>query len=235
MRPLSAEPCRAAGFSLLEIALVLVLLGLLLGGALQTLAGQQQVLLQERTRQELQQVHRALQAFVHASGGRLPCPDRQPADGREDFDGVSGSCVGGSEGWLPYLTLGGTGRTDAWGQRLRYRVEIALAASPAPEFPTARMQVCGSVQAGGECRDAMAEDVLAVVLSHGANGYGGQIGSVARPAPPPSHVHEQANSDGDPLFILHEPRDAGGTGGAFDDQLVWMSLVDYHASLLAYR
>lgn len=224
------------GFSLLEMSVVLLLGGLLLGAILQLLPLQQSLVMQEATRSELQRVQQALHGFAVSSGGRLPCPDvRAPLDGLEDFDVRAGRCSDGeSEGWLPFVTLGGVGRADAWGYRLRYRVQSELAASPAPPFPVPAMQLCRDISAGGRCEQVQASQVIAVIVSHGANGHGAILAEGEAPAAEAAQsAHERANSDGDNTFVVHEPRLQGGEGGEYDDLLSWVGLSSYHAALLA--
>lgn len=110
---------RQGGFSLLELAVVLVILGLVLGGLLIPLgtSGEQRRL--AATDATLALAHDALLGFalVH---GRLPCVDVD-GDGNED-------CPSGGEGALPWRTLGLTqarGR-DAWDHPLRYRADSAF-------------------------------------------------------------------------------------------------------------
>lgn len=115
------------GFSLIEMAVVVVIMGLLLGGLLGPLAAQQDAQKTAETRRLLEEVREGLLGFA-AVQGRLPCPDHlADGDGLEDpredgADPPEDGCRGGEYGgWVPWATLGVTPR-DAWGRRLRYRV-----------------------------------------------------------------------------------------------------------------
>lgn len=136
------RPTTSAGFTLVEIAVVIVVLSLLLAmiaGIATAMVGQQR---REVTRQKLAGVETALALFV-SQNKRLPCP----ADGRmaaADVDaglerpGVAGACqvVTGTansqtHGVVPWRTLGlaESDVTDGWGNRLTYRAapELTLA------------------------------------------------------------------------------------------------------------
>ena len=122
---------REEGFSLIEMAVVVVIMSLLLGGLLGPLAAQQDAQKTAETRRLLEEVREGLLGFA-AVQGRLPCPDRlADGDGLEDpredgADPPEDGCGGGEYGgWVPWVTLGVSPR-DAWGRRLRYRVTREL-------------------------------------------------------------------------------------------------------------
>ena len=131
----------AAGFTLVEVAIVVAIVALLLGSLTYTLSAQVEQAGIEETRRRLEQAKSLLLAFaiVH---GRLPCPARstsfadevrnsagQCTDGSaEDYYG--GMLAGGvSGGLLPARAIGfqpvdADGfALDAWGNRIRYAVE----------------------------------------------------------------------------------------------------------------
>ncbi|MEW5889541.1 MAG: type II secretion system protein [Pseudomonadota bacterium] len=102
---------RQRGFSLIEIGVALIVVGLLTTAVVAYLrsAGQERVALAERDL--LADVQRTLVGWVHARH-RLPCPDAD-GDGQED-------CAGAAQaGSLPWRTLG---LPDAAAGRLRYGV-----------------------------------------------------------------------------------------------------------------
>lgn len=109
---------RNKGFTLVEVAIVLVIVGFLLSTVLGGLSAQQEVAKIKEDRALLKQVKEGLLAFV-AVNGYLPCPDTDN-DGLENRDGNQ-YCSAGS-GNLPHLTLSGTGNKDAYSQPLFYAV-----------------------------------------------------------------------------------------------------------------
>lgn len=143
------------GFSLVELAVVLAIVGLLLGSLMYTLGAQVEQRNFEETRRRVDLAREALLTFA-ATRGRLPCPARSAnttspstVAGDEVWEdtgvaSTSGICrgdtvadaYGGSNGavvlgLLPARTLGlqnvdAAGfAIDAWGNRLRYAVSGA--------------------------------------------------------------------------------------------------------------
>jgi len=114
------------GFSLIEMAVVMMILGILLSGLL-TATGQSAANTRRiDTRNQLRQFQEALYGYAQAFG-RLPCPAISTSDGKEDPTG-GGDCAV-SHGFLPNSTLNLSGRTnsdglllDPWGNPYRYSV-----------------------------------------------------------------------------------------------------------------
>lgn len=133
-----------AGFTLIEIAVVIVVLSLLLAmiaGIATALLGQQR---REATRQRLAGVETALALFV-SQNQRLPCPANGTLPGTDANAGVeqitlaaTNTCfvggVAGSQqhGVVPWRALGISEQdaTDGWGNRLTYRVTPQFVTSP---------------------------------------------------------------------------------------------------------
>lgn len=106
-----------AGFSLIELAIVLFIIGLLLGGLIPTISSQVEQQRINETRKQLDEIKQALTGFVIAYG-RLPCADTN-ADGNEDSPCMVATTT---EGLLPWKTLGVV-EYDAWQQVWRYRAD----------------------------------------------------------------------------------------------------------------
>ncbi len=155
-------PKQSPAFTLVEMAIVLVIVGILLamflGGGRAFLDAQKR----KNVRERLDALDTALANFV-AVNKRLPCP----ADGRTLTGGASagleivaaGNCSPATQqhGVLPWVTLGLTEveASDPWNARLTYRVDPALAAS-APQPLLMNMSNCdpsstGLAGAGGIC------------------------------------------------------------------------------------
>lgn len=116
------------GFSLLEMALVLLILGVLLGGLMMSLGQSANNARRTTTTSQLQMIQEALYGFAQTNG-RLPCPATATSLGYENITNVtSGSCAT-THGFIPNVTLGLTGNTntsgqllDTWQNPLRYSV-----------------------------------------------------------------------------------------------------------------
>lgn len=159
---LMARPRRSAGFSLVELAVVFAIVGLLLGGLLYTLSAQTEQRNFEETRRRLELARELILSFAQVNG-RLPCPARSavttsPATSAgEEVRGSDGQCLGDSVtdyyggvsggvllGLLPgksigYQQMDAAGfAVDAWGNRLRYAVANLITAcsgsSTTPHF-----------------------------------------------------------------------------------------------------
>jgi prepilin-type N-terminal cleavage/methylation domain-containing protein len=92
-----------AGFTLVEVAISMVILGLVLTGLVVALSQQIQQRHLLDTRTTLQQANEALVSFVVANA-RLPCPAVAASNGLESMGGT-GQCTAAA-GFLPGVTLG---------------------------------------------------------------------------------------------------------------------------------
>lgn len=104
------------GFSLVEMAVVLVILGLMLGAIVVPLSAQMEQHNYAETRQRINDIKEALIGFALLNG-RFPCPSVETDPAKETFGIEAVSCKSGmsSEGYLPWKTLG-VYDTDAWGE-----------------------------------------------------------------------------------------------------------------------
>ncbi len=136
MKSISVKKNQPSGFTLVEVAIVLVIVGLLMGGMLLPLSTRIEQQRQQETEKALAEIREALLGFA-VTYGRLPCPanpnlnNTDPNAGMEVVDNPSsptqcaditvGAVTSKEAGVLPWKTLGVT-ETDAWGRRFTYRV-----------------------------------------------------------------------------------------------------------------
>jgi len=192
------------GFSLVEMAVVLVIVGLLLGGLILPLTAQIDQKDYNETQKVLSDLKEALIGYAlsnTALDGKpyLPCPDTD-GDGFENRE-PTGLCSS-EESNVPWATLG-LGRFDGWNNIYRYRVTSAFANSSVGfTFETPR-----DLSIEGLSGTILAANVPAVLLSKGKRGTG--VGT-----------DELKNSDGNQVFVSHEPTDIAGN--EFDDLVVWL-------------
>lgn len=234
-------PARAAGFTLIELTVVIVIISVLLGVVLTPLATRmqmQQVRDQQRT---LDEIREALLGFAQ-SQGRLPCPDTS-GDGQENWPCNVNSVPATAIDELPYATLG-VMATDRWGRRYVYAVTTQLtnivqtgqpaAATPGEADTDDRLDLMdrGRLTLGERRSDkslvTITTSAAAIVLSLGSNGLGG-TNLDGNPLPAPTGADEIENIDGDATFITRIRTD-GGAGCSdtvtgvplceFDDLLV---------------
>ncbi|MDO8789115.1 MAG: prepilin-type N-terminal cleavage/methylation domain-containing protein [Sulfuritalea sp.] len=118
------------GFSLIELAIVLFIVALLLGGMLLPLAGQQDIRSYGDTQKTLTEAREALFGFAMAND-RLPCPASSTSNGVEDPVG-GGVCNHPYDGFYPAATVGlapidASGYLlDGWGGESDNRVRYAV-------------------------------------------------------------------------------------------------------------
>lgn len=119
-------------FTLVEMAVVLAIIGLLLGSLMYTLSAQTEQRARAETQRTLEQAREAVLGYALANG-RLPCPASAASLGVESPAG-GGDCTNYADGFLPAVTLGfqpvdSQGfALDAWNNRIRYAVARNLAA-----------------------------------------------------------------------------------------------------------
>lgn len=213
------------GFTLVEMAVVLVILALLLGGLLTPLTAQIDQKNYTEVKRALENAKEALMGYA-LSNKHLPCPDKtagadngvndRPNDGVEDFN-VAGDCIV-QEGNFPWATLSLTER-DSWEQRFIYRVTTAFS-QRAPLF-TFGLATNGNLRVCNEaaCAAPRLTDVaVAVIVSKGKN-----AGNCSTAPSPPACADERANDDGNNDFVSHPPTVTGSANGEFDDVVVWLS------------
>lgn len=214
------------GFSLLEMAMVLAIVGLLLGGLLPTLSAQIESRHLNETRKQMGELKDALTGFA-VINGRLPCPsDGITASGEELItgSGVSATCTL-TKGVLPWATLG-VNEADAWGRRFTYRVAANFAdGADGTGITTCAItigvsfQLCSSANLNvlsTSSGSTVAANVPAVVVSHGRNGFG------AYPAGGGTAISgavndESENADDDNIFVSKD------NSPNFDDLVIWLS------------
>lgn len=217
---------RQSGFSLIELAVVLVIIGLLVGGGIAAItAGTEQGRRAEQERQ-FERIRAALHGFAMVHG-RLPCAHTDhPEPGRENYDAGAGACESGADrGALPWVTLG-LGRRDAWNNRLYYAVTDDYADDPDPDEDSS-FDFASEANLDIEDGDGnfVAEDTPAVVVSFGPQGE--QVwtaGGFQCPGPGGGFSEDESeNCDGDGDFVSAGYRPADAVDGRFDDMLLWIS------------
>lgn len=119
------------GFTLIEMAIVLVILGFVLGALLLPLRAQREQVFLAQTNTTLETAKQALLGFAQQHG-RLPCPATVASQGRENPLGgtvaANPNCALGGIGFLPAATLGieptnAQGLAlDGWNNPIRYAV-----------------------------------------------------------------------------------------------------------------
>lgn len=230
------------GFTLIELAIVLFIVALLLGGMLLPLAAQQDIRNYGDTQKILLEARDALLGFAMAND-RLPCPATTP-NGVEDPVGGSTAlipCTNPHGGFLPAATLGLSPvdaqgyRLDGWGgesiHRLRYAVTVAT---------TATTNTNAFTTSNGMKTTTMAElkpDLQICSTGTGITGAGTATAACAANASLATDavaviysLGKNAGTGGtsaDELPNVNVPADRAfvnaAQGANFDDQMLWLS------------
>lgn len=230
------------GFSLVEVSIVLVIVGLLLGSVITGFITLRENSLIEQAQDDLKLIHEALVGYA-IQNRRLPCPDDDGPGvatfGQEDQANCNAAGAGSVVlGFLPFQDLGLAGvAADPWGNAYAYAVDAGFAdlgavgptacagATPNITFGTCdlgnlRIYDTGGIAPGG-CNlpcTIHTERAVAVFYSFGTNGFA------------TASVHEQENlaSGGggpgsDPNDLIYVSRQYANTGpNQFDDQIMWI-------------
>jgi prepilin-type N-terminal cleavage/methylation domain-containing protein len=183
-------PVMNKGFTLAELAIVLVIVALVVGGLLVPLSAQMDLRNVADTRRALAEIREALLGYA-AVNGRFPCPAPATIASGVNGAGLEGGwtatgCPNDNQaGVVPWATLG-VPENDAWGRRYSYRVSPAFSRIappininecpvPPPSLPqSAAFALCspGDMTVLTDGGAQLAVRVPAVVISHGKNGNG---------------------------------------------------------------
>lgn len=228
-----AKSRHVQGFTLLEMAIVLLILGLLLGGGLTLLGAQIEQQRIKETQRLLEEAKEALIGYAVANG-RLPRPATSATVGDENpalcaVPTPDQACTG----FIPWTTLGTT-KLDAWGKIIRYSVS--------PVFANANFALNSATSKRVQTRDAAGALVFltgqagactpanpcapAVIFSHGRDRWGTTDAGVAIADGSGTNADEDINQTGSGTGLTFIQRTiSGGTaapGGEFDDIVIWI-------------
>lgn len=217
----------ARGFTLTEMAVVLVIVALLIAGLVIPFSAQQDILARQETERRFASIREALLGYS-AAKGRLPCP-ANPTIASGAANAGTEDCTR-TEGALPWADLG-VPQLDSWGRRFTYRVtdsfKDAIAAgtvTPPSTCTTIPTQSSFALCSEGDIAitdgsTPIASKVPAVVISHRSNGRGGFLPDGSQIAG--AINDELENSNGNAIFVLRGSSPAG-SANEFDDLVTWV-------------
>lgn len=245
MKNIPMIPRQVAGFTLVEMAMVLMIIGLLLAGLIPTISSQVEQQRTNETRKTLEEIKDALLGFAVANG-RLPCP-ASSSNGEESFaageNASSGICSKFFNGFVPAVTLGispvnDQGHVlDGWNNSIRYAVANDMVNGVANAFTKTDgmriatmasianadlLYVCVSATGitASDCGPALNKltgTAPAIIYSTGKNGGYGGAGTDERANP------NSNSTNNDRVFVSHTPAPSSATNGEFDDVVIWLS------------
>ncbi|HOY70268.1 MAG TPA: prepilin-type N-terminal cleavage/methylation domain-containing protein [Methylotenera sp.] len=249
---------RQKGFTLIELSVVLVIMGLLMGaifGAGSTQIAQARI---TSTKQKQEAIKLALISFI-ARNNRLPCPAvSNLALGAAGYGleaATPGTCTGATingqvaTGIVPWasLSLSDENGTDGYYNRFTYQVTLNAtnttsetiaglkgaisthSGTPAVLPPAAGAnQTNNCTPVGGNYNPC---SVVVVVMSHGADGAGAFDRDGIQKAAP-AGADEIENTNNDSKFVIKDYSDA--VANPFDDILLPLSAPDLLAGLTTH-
>ena len=217
---------QSKGFTLVEMAMVLVIVGLLIGGLVTPLSMQLEQRKVSETQKALDDAREALIGYA-LRYGYLPCPAQSASVGLEDRTGTR--CTGEKRaGYLPWATLG-LPKLDAWNHLFRYSVTPAFTDSgPTTHFTLATprdITVATRDMQGGLTPATGNADIPAVIISHGKNGYGATTDQGTTIADMGNgNADEKLNASSATSFVTRLINDnPAQPGGEYDDMVAWLS------------
>lgn len=208
----------SSGFSLIEMAIVLFIVALLLGGLLPTVSSQMEQQHRSETRKQLNEIQQALIGFAVinkrlpfaacgtiATGNTNAGVELIPASAALCTTGASDNAV------LPWVTLG-VGETDGWGKRFSYFVSPNFSAMGGFALTTtSSLQILN----GGS---TISNGTPAIIISHGTNGLGAYISQGTKISNTSAGADEITNSTSSTTSFVSKD-----VTPSYDDQIVWLS------------
>ncbi len=214
-----------SGFTLIEMAVVLVIVSLLLGSFIGTFAERIETTQRDNTKKELEEIKQVLMAYAFSQvSPRLPCPDTS-----SPLDGIGDCAAGVNYGFIPWKDLG-VGYADAWNVRYRYWANTDFVngfqlTTDNNKSTTVRTRI-------GDSETVLVNNAVAVIFSAGKNGWGGITVDEQVIASPPATSDESANINANFMARTPSKQGAAAIGGEFDDILVWINSYEIKAKMV---
>ncbi|MEN9461641.1 MAG: hypothetical protein RIS84_1661 [Pseudomonadota bacterium] len=233
----------AGGFTLVELAMSLLVIGLLMGTLILPVTGQLNARAISETEKTMDNIKEALIGYA-VMNSKLPCPAAVVSNPAANDFGTSQSILCGQEGFLPWAELGIGKVTDAWGFPIRYRVDsnytVANTATGLPlDLKTTdkinvthdyvlppTYQPVNKPLVSSEADNS--SKIIVVLLSYGndqtPNGTQEQQKNGTTP---------YENADGNAIYVLNDNVKGGDADKNFDDIVMWLPKTTLLARLAA--
>lgn len=215
-----------SGFTLVELTIVLIIVGLLISSLIPPLSAQIDQRNYNETQQQINEIRESLIGFSVVNG-RLPRPATSLTDGAENpaICATDEICTG----FIPWATLG-IKRTDAWNKMIGYSVtrDYANSGFALDTLGRKKVQTRDSngvisylIGANGSC-SASSPCAPAVIYSLGKNNWGVTADGIAIADTSASNTDEDTNAAATTVFFSRGQSNVPN-GGEFDDIVTWIS------------
>lgn len=239
------------GFSLVELAVVLVLIGIVMTMGLKMVTATLENASYSETKAKQELIKTALVGFLRTNG-RLPCPDNSGSAAVASGVEVSPCHATAADGYgvVPWITLGipRDSVVDGWGNYFTYRVANGTGGSKnwtsrtagTPfdinelRTPTAALTI-QELDAAGTALVTTNPRAVIVLLSHGKNGFGAKTTKVgARLPTSDAGAGEATNGTDTTTTFISRPvnESVGAFNGPYDDLLTYLTPQDVLQPLL---
>jgi prepilin-type N-terminal cleavage/methylation domain-containing protein len=238
---------RERGFSLVELSVVILIIGIVMTMGIGAWTANLENQALAATAQRQTAIRDALAGYLRRNG-RLPCPDNDftAPDGIENRTTANDPTTACATrfGILPYVTLGlaRDAVRDGWGNFFSYHVSNTANTSAASgnwsansDWTTSanfRPGNTGTItvnERNGAAVTTLATNAVAVIVSHGRNGFGAYSIGGTRSTLPAAGTDELDNTNGtaDTTYFRRDATTSdAATGGAFDDQVMFLTAND---------
>ena len=198
MNNLTIKSISQNGFTLIEMAIVLLIIGLLIGGLIPSFSAQLENKRYSDTVSTINMIEQALMGYAVSNGGQLPTAD---TDGDGDFNPAA------LQGTIPWRTLGldRNSSVDAWNNPYLYHVDNGYITKPALPPNTQTNLSVSTLITPTALTSANPGAPIVIIVSFGKDGI---------PNGNAPGVNNGANTN-----YTQE----GFTEGIFDDEVHWLS------------
>ena len=213
-----------SGFTLTEMAIVLVIVSLLIGGMIIPLSAQMDYRDVSDTEKALVEAKEALIGFAVVNR-RLPRPAVSAVNGAERVQCANeAACTG----FIPWETLG-VRKTDAWGKLIRYSVTPGFSGGTTVgtdnpiALTTAPSKIVRTRNSSAAADALLANGVPTVIYSHGKRNFGTDNMGNVLPNGAANNADEIVNDSGPTTFYSRMiSTDTALPGGEYDDIVTWI-------------
>jgi len=222
---------RSAGFTLVELAMVLFIISLVVGGLLVPMATQLEARQRNDTQEKLEEIREALIGYALINA-KLPCPAQEEVPTSPNFgvEDPTNCNVPPAEGYLPWKTLG-MAEYDSWGVAQtsggdmtgywRYVVDTEFAC-PDDDCVTGQVSISGGttdglsvIDSSGNSLTSSSQSPVAIVYSAGAKDLGDEDGDGNE-----ASGKADGENDDSPADAIYQ---GGNATTGFDDITIWLS------------